>query len=421
MFILCSIVCFFTGLLAKLKERTWNNPATLLCWLYAICSFLSGLRLYGMINTSDLVYTIVLVGVASCFIGYLLSTRISVKCSKKTALNTRVLSLMIISSAVFSTIEVIDVIRLFRSGMTLDFIRLYYYGIKVQGNQISSLIKQFEVYVNLPLVYVFMPILSNVLVNKKNRENLSWIHRILMLYAIIVSQFASGGRMILMYFLVELAITVFLNKERSLVSFIKKYKKVFLTAGMLFVIVVVISGLRGDASGTTNILLTAYTYLTCAFPVFSNNLEFFSGNTTYGLAFISGFIRPIIVIMKSVFGFSPQVLDKVYEFAEYAQVNTTQIAQGRSANAFTTMFSYFYLDGRFLGVILESILYMIILSVIYKKYKKYRTDWYQILYILSIQGLCFSFVRYQYVVVSMCLPFVYAWLLFKKSSNVEKR
>ena len=64
-----SIICFFTGILlsliTKIKEKNVYNPTFFFCLFFGIISLLSGLRLYGMVATSDIIYFIIIVGLVS--------------------------------------------------------------------------------------------------------------------------------------------------------------------------------------------------------------------------------------------------------------------------------------------------------------------------------------------------------------------
>lgn len=417
MYTVCVITSIIFGLFALMKEKKITNPLTILCLIYGITSLLAGLRLYNTIETDNLVFIIVTIGIISCFCGYLLATRIYFKNRGFDSINDKIVKLMIIFVAIFSTYQFSQVFSLLLSGADLDTIRMIYYGTTVDGIATNYFVKQLEVYLNLPFIYIIMIIFANYIVGKKI-VNLNKMYITIIIYSIIVTQLCSGGRMIILFFIMDVIVAFLINKKSDIVFLLKKNKKVVFAIIFSIFIILYLTEIRTfDASNSKGLLYTIYIYLSCPYMIFSGHLESFTQNTTFGFSLISGFIRPFIILTQYITGFSPKSLNLVYDIATTVSINAIQIAPNQLSNAFTTMFSYFFLDGKWIGLIFDSVIMMFFITSIYKKEKKYHTNYYLLMYCLVLQALIFSFIRYQYIVVSMTLPFFYIQFLFKKNKG----
>lgn len=296
MYIVCVITSIIFGLFALMKEKKITNPLTILCLIYGITSLLAGLRLYNTIETDNLVFIIVTIGIISCFCGYLLATRIYFKNRGFDSINDKIVKLMIIFVAIFSTYQFSQVFSLLLSGADLDTIRMIYYGTTVDGIATNYFVKQLEVYLNLPFIYIIMIIFANYIVGKKI-VNLNKMYITIIIYSIIVTQLCSGGRMIILFFIMDVIVAFLINKKSDIVFLLKKNKKVVFAIIFSIFIILYLTEIRTfDASNSKGLLYTIYIYLSCPYMIFSGHLESFTQNTTFGFSLISGFIRPFIIL-----------------------------------------------------------------------------------------------------------------------------
>ena len=223
-----SIICFFTGILlsliTKIKEKNVYNPTFFFCLFFGIISLLSGLRLYGMVATSDIIYFIIIVGLVSFFIGYLLATKLRIKLKSFTLrnngqfkhdriINNKILYCLIIFSIIFTCYRFASVFSLMRRGVSLDMIRLAYYGYEVEGFGVSKLVSTIEMYINTPILFIAMPIFSIVISNKKYRTTFPKILLILIFIDILISQIVTGGRVYLFVFIMELLFALLIENK----------------------------------------------------------------------------------------------------------------------------------------------------------------------------------------------------------------
>ena len=82
------------------------------------------------------------------------------------------------------------------------------------------------------------------------------------------------------------------------------------------------------------------------------------------------------------------------------------------------MFYYFYVDWREIGVFLGSAIYGMLMSISYIKTKNEKNNLlYCAYFVMLLQGLLKSFVRWEFVQTSYILSFIYILFMIKKKAT----
>ena len=431
-----SIICFFTGILlsliTKIKEKNVYNPTFFFCLFFGIISLLSGLRLYGMVATSDIIYFIIIVGLVSFFIGYLLATKLRIKLKSFTLrnngqfkhdriINNKILYCLIIFSIIFTCYRFASVFSLMRRGVSLDMIRLAYYGYEVEGFGVSKLVSTIEMYINTPILFIAMPIFSIVISNKKYRTTFPKILLILIFIDILISQIVTGGRVYLFVFIMELLFALLIENKGKITSILKKYKFVFLIILIILYVMSILTANRGNPLEQRSIFKSLYLYFCGGIPNFSYNIDYISGYSGNGLTLIAGWLNIIFSVLDSLLGVNFHILDGIYKINEIVGTNVLQITPMDTYNSFVTMFCYFYADFGFVGIIFETIIFSYVVNCFYFQMKRNQYSLYSVAwYLLVFHGLLMSFIKYPYITVNIFVaPFIML-LIFKKTRKEDK-
>jgi oligosaccharide repeat unit polymerase len=140
----------------------------------------------------------------------------------------------------------------------------------------------------------------------------------------------------------------------------------------------------------------------------------------YGAASLNGFIFPILYLVKNIFGISfPDGWLNIYNLvlqtdSQWQAITTT----GITANAYVSLFWFFYLDGRIVGIILGMFFYGMIMAHFYVKAMISRNIKKVCVFALLFQGLFFSFIRFPFTNIYYSIAFLFLMLLFYKKKDI---
>ena len=201
---------------------------------------------------------------------------------------------------------------------------------------------------------------------------------------------SSGGRIQIIYIALQL-IAAFLYYKRAITAKTKRTIKIAVIVGI--VALFVLTSLRTSQ----NFLQTTYTYFTLPVGLFSyytsiidlNNFESFGAATFYPLFYV-------LASVANFFGAKTLFLDNLIYYVGLPQETwTSTLFPTGSYNAFCSLFYFFYLDFRIVGIVLFSLLYGFISGYVYKKQRTRTNDTWFILYLLILQTIIGSFMIFQ--------------------------
>jgi len=410
--IIILIELFIIIILSYLKDKKFYNPITSLSLIMFILVFLSALRLFDLIETSP--YTFFLIGIFMFFItlGYYFIT-LSTSTFKKTNMKKIVVheKYKIRYRVVYIVFLIVIFIIIYRLYLVINLLNLGYTFSQIRSNTLNivefsnyySLIYQ---YIAKPIVFLSIPLgIIDFYIGKKK----------IIYFTIILIVFLSlveGGRFILYYFIVLNIISYSIFKSK-----IKIKKSIMTVSTIITILIILLVYFISDSRGIENYFEHTYLYLAGSIPHLSLRISQIR-NYTYGFTFISGFVKPIFVFLNGLGILSyPEFYINVLSYANVEDV--VFIANNTTYNAFVTPVFYFYLDFGIIGVILYSIIYGMLLGFSYSLIKRKMNILNLFIFLMIMQGVFTSMVRWQFITPHYALTFIYI-LLFVKKNNKSK-
>lgn len=433
------IVLVFFSYIQSNKNTT--SPIVFINLLFFMITLGVVLHPYELKSDNDTAFSILLLGMFMLNVGYLLpgkhiiglkshSSKVdnTIQATSGNVVRTLVLYGMMGVIIFFSISYIIETIALLAKGYSLDMIRLFYFGgsdmlESTTGIRRSALLEYGTTYIYVPCQYIFIGLSAILIGNDKGYFSVKK-KRLIVLLTLVnlgVSMLTNGGRGILYQFLIVVTFSyIQRNKDQS----IKERKSNRLRRNVLIIIAIIIliwianiaTKNRHVGGEQTSILESVYYYFCGCIPNMQIKIEKF-GNSEYtlGLVPICGLVRPFFTFIRMIFKIPiPHGFDIIDGYLIDAST-TDFIGGGHKYNAFVTMFYFFYRDFGILGVAFDSLIVGAAFALIYNR-TRYRSDLKSYLvYMILIEGISLSFVRYQIMSVGYALAFLYPFLLFKRN------
>lgn len=430
--------CILMALFAMSTEKKIFNPITVFCILWSAILGLSSLRLFNLRAASNETYIIMLMGIGSYIIGYYL-IRIFMKNkifnSKKMKYSNKNIKyllrykLLYILGSICILFYIYDFSIVFSyilKGNSLGYIRqlaqdpnsIIYASRTAIGNSVRVLVVT-------PFVMALQPLLAVDFWMGKRDKKLIIINIIIIGLRVITD----GSRVVIVYLLLHFFVAYqFVDSKclkKGMVFSKKKIKQVIVILVILLIGAIALYKTTLSRSGE-NFMRYLYYYFSMEPYMFESWASIVDtiGVKGFGLASINGFLFAFFYIIKNFLGLSkyPEFWYNIYSIIG-ATDSQWQIIAGDAtiANAYVSIFWFFYLDGRVIGIIIGMIIYGMICARTYIKAKKQRTARSICIYAIILQGVCFSFVRLQFadiyyaIAVLFILLFAYKKVIFKYS------
>lgn len=433
MYIFTSIILIGYGLFHAhfIEKKKSYNPKTLFLVLWGILSVLSGVQLFGLYDFSDKVYFIVLVGCIGFSLGYDLirftKKRISITRSRtlhEYRINYRVLLICTcVLAAFYFLLAARTMVAIRVLGYSYEQMRTIY--IRGTAEQRLSLVygsvwvQQLELFCLRPMI------LAGIAVTISKYFHTLKIDLQFILMAIALSGYVmvNFGRVILMQLGVCVLLAIVITGKGLTKQQWKKLRKIIvkyvIPIGILvFLVTKNISVARkANYSNATSTLEELYDYFAIPLPLMGHWVDVVdsSGDMTYGMMFLKGFVNVIMLFLKRV-----GITSSTYNLASNI-VNDTEIfiplLSNHSYNAYTTLFYEFYADLRWVGVFLGSFVYGGVLGGVFKRVvNRWQGNSIVVLslFLLLMEGFTKCFIRWEFVQTSYCLSFIWLFVWFKR-------
>ena len=370
-------------------EKSLISPSVMFATLWLIIIFLYNLKLENYFDVRDSTVWIIIIGVFSFFLGGCCSPKGKPKFMNTGISITSVFLLQIISILVFLP-DAVEAAAKLSSGMTLQDLRadmdFSTMGRTSGQNGVLSILKNF---ILTPFMYLSYPLVSYVFVSSIKRDKISKYVLYLEIIIIAISIVRLGGRIQIFYFLFSfLTIYLYLKNRITLSS------RVQWSIHALLIIAAVSFFTTSVSRGITDVPMSFYSYLTCCVPMLDIGLQ---NETLHTFGAMS--LAAPLMLFDSLFRFlglgGLSIIEVIYKMLEKTQ-ETVIIGNGISSNAFYSLFYWFYHDFGILGVAIMSFLYGIIAKYFYNVVKAGYSPWSLIIYALILQGVAFSFIRFQF-------------------------
>ena len=300
----------------------------------------------------------------------------------------------------------------FKNGNSWGAIR----GLFLSGVGLSETMIYIKAFYLIPLTYISGIIFSVEFFFSKTYGKRITI-MILTFFTTVIYALASEGRMVLLYFLVCIVITYLSKKDRKKISKkSKRYMLLILGVGYL------ISSYRAVYSGADNVFIKVIESIISYAVLPIDLMEYYipvvdeSNITGLGQVFVGCIIDLISNITKifsiSIFQTFQGIDSLIASFSDAVYID------GKRTNSFVSLFTYFYIDFRIGGVVIESMIFGMICTVLESKKSKSFFDFCIYLFMWVVFSMLP--IRWGLYNISVLLGFLYLWIIFgKKQQNLE--
>lgn len=404
----------FISSLFTIKEKF--NPLTLFSGFWLIIMFLSTLELYNIKRAETEVYLIVSIGVFCYAIGCFISSRIKLKIIlnskfnnsyvKNDNINYKMLYKVIIVVSIVMVMYFLRVAASMLLGYPLNYIRSNFSTIIIK----SELERLSWTFIFYPLSISIMPM--GLYAFYVGRRSL-WYFWASLLNTILLS-ISSGGRVFLMYYIIEFVFFVMLTKDR--LSGLKKLYRNLSVALIAIVCIGIMVYISNERQIQSSPLENLYSYFVGCFPYFEYKLKSIDMvDQGFGMYFLNAPITLVLMVFKNIGLINyPESYLKVQStinaLQEYTRIGNNWF------NAFGTCFYYYYADYGLIGVELCSLLYGFFSYNVFKNLQKKVSARNTILYSIILISIFTSMIRWQFARPEFFMSVVYIIALTRNKS-----
>lgn len=390
-FILCIIYFDF-----KQKQNIFS-PVLLFSSLFFFILLMAMLRLNGLKEFSDTSVYSIIIGVISFFIGdrlvckfgekkfFLQTKKIIDDNSLDLKVNWFFLKILLVIVTFGISLVLINAFYMLINGTEYSQIR----GVMLGYIDGESLIanRYLDVVVNYfssPGLYALVPFAIYFFIRRQHHK-----FTLMVFVLLILNVVATGGRIILVYTVIQFLATLAFNY----LEITEKMKKLIIfIVPSIIIVILVLSSLRTSGS----VYEVIYAYFSAPVVLLSEWQKAVSEANMWSYGF--SFFYPITYVLNAFFnlmGLNIEFLNNVVSWQGAPQHIWMEVFPGWSMNAFATLFYFFYQDFRFLGIIIYSIIYGGLSSFVFHKAFVEKKACYFIIYLVIIRSIIGSFMIWQ--------------------------
>lgn len=392
-------------------------PAVIFSGIWLFVLSLSSQKLYGMIDYSEKVIWLILISNISFFIGSISNRVVSIngknpynKYREQYSINSFFVWCCIAISAVCLGFFGIKVLQLLSSGIPYSRIRDMLFGYQDVDKIIKNgIFMNFFQWIIAGIVNALMPIcLVELFENNKHK-----LFIILGLSIVIAYTLATAGRITVFLLVIYLSLLLYHYHQR-LSKRVKKLALFVIVSGGLLLFL--ISSLR-EGYNKGKQVSSAYSYFTICIPLLSHWIEYVDYNHihTYGLSLVYGIVELLQWGLHAL-DLSLPGIEWLRE-AINAPQNTwiTVFTNPRGwYNAFCSAIYFWYLDFGYIGTIVIPLVLGFISNNIFLKITMLNNKKSIFYYLLIIQLLVTSFLRFQTITPSYFVSIIIVAFAIKR-------
>ena len=392
-------ICFIAIAYDLNKNRNLCSPLVLFCGLWGFITILGALQLFGFSGYSEEAIVSVFLGVTGFAVGSILASHISfenrlikrlsggkvanyLRCLTNNSINMLYLKVLLSFVGVGVVFSLIYSLYQLANGVSYVDIRGAFLGYTDVSSFYLRLLVFFNSYFVGPALTALLPI---ALVFRFKGINIAFSHAVLL--CLLGNMISSGGRITIIYALLQALACFFLFKVRVT-------KKLAIQIGLVFLLcltaVITLTMLRSSGG----IVLSTYSYFTAPLGILSRLISMVedSGFQSFGAAFV----YPLFYIANTVSDLInleiPFLKQLVYYVALPQDTWFSGIIPGRTFNAFASLFYFFYLDYRMIGILALSGVFGAFVSIVFNKATRINDNKAIANYLLMIQPIVGSFI-----------------------------
>lgn len=412
--LLLSFVIFIVSIIKKKYRR---SPLLLFSVLWFSIIFFYSLGAYGIYSSSDSTLKVYFYGIGCFFVGYILvpqkykyalpSSQIDIKTNRK----LKIFKYCIIISILVMFFRALRAIPFWLAGGP-GAVKVALYGGhgELNGTGIESIL--FAYLADPMQIACLIYIIISVFQKNKNKSII-----ILSIVLTILKYIASGGKGIIMMVVILMFGYLLCNPKINIKKFFALHKKLLFTIIATICFVCFMMSLKDGG-----LFESAYFYLCGCIPMSDHALTMLVSDMPkfYGLMTFNGLLR-IVFQVTSFFGFGRgqiELLNTIFEYYETFQ-DPIMVSPTQKFNAYTSMFTIFFMDYGYMGVIVLSLVFGILAAL--SQYRALAKPSYQsigiLLYVFIMIWGSMTRINVMFVHYAMALVFIF---IFFPKSNLNK-
>lgn len=432
----CLLYCITIAIFWYIHEKNILNPLSIFLSIWIVLLAFQKVELFGLYTTADKTYLSFLFGFISFTIGYVFSKRWTNKMGNKNLvnshliLNRRLLYLGSYLCIAIYTLTLLFLLPAILSGGLAEIRAMNQDAdseLYARMSGVESAIRALFVY---PFTFALLPISAIEMMKPHKDKKLI----LLVILIIILRVFTEGGRVVMAYWILhiylaysfsgqknyQIGMMAFENSKDGVIDLVKKQRRklkyIIATITVLGVFAMFLATLSRSGEDSN---IHMYFYLAMQGQMYEIWADTVDHSHLFGLGLgsLNGFFYPFIYIYKNIVGYIdfPGYYGEIVKMIQATDAEWVWASSYGRANAFVSLFWFFYLDGRNPGIILGMFLYGYVCGRIYYKTRFTPNDQNICWTILIIQGLLFSMVRLQFANVMYAYGFIYIWLAYRKN------
>lgn len=421
-----------------IMKQKISSPAVIFGTVWSLIFVFSGLRLFGMIEYSDEATGIMGVGASAFMLGCTgtlawnkRKNRLKEKANEnsdrnleqefKGSINYRIVYILLVIGIIVLIPVAIKVTSLLFEGVSYEKIRsmFYSYGDSKSLLPNEQLFTLFDWY-TLSVIAATTSLLVVDIVTKKRIKKMAVI---LFTVFVVLFVYATAGRMRLIVIILDVVLTASIYG----LKLNKKVRKFSVRAGIVLLAIFAIMSFGRSGKNNERIFIgqRAYYYMALPMPYFSKIVNYVDENQVYTNG-AATFYGPYLLIQKSAklvtgYKFSEaEVLDKEVNKPQSYWVKAYNQSKNYF-NAFASMFYNFYLDFRWVGVIVFGLLYGIGVEWFYLDMLRRRTVARVAIYLIIALGLVMSFAHWQLASPDVLIAFLIIFICTRQKKKIYEQ
>lgn len=420
--IFCFFLCLTIACYGAIRYKNFYNPLFIFYTIWAIIIGLYNLNLFDLYRISSNTALMIFLGLVFWEIGFVASNvmpRIVIGQQPRPApvLRERMFSALVIITLCLLAFSGFISLRYVLSGSSLADVR---YRLRDSIIGFNWLFEILYMYFITPASYLIVHVCAINFAKKHRRALMLWITAT----TVVLSLLSEGGRFMTLYVAVDYLVILLIQKEANRISTkrLEKNKKTKLIYSLMviasFALIYIITSMRN-----VNAFESFYKYVCGCLPLFDAKLKVFSQKFefTYGLTSLNGFIRPVLETLQKLN--TTLEMPRLFQVSESILLDVEKIgyiAPTEIYNGFVTMFYAFYADMGAVGICVYSILWGGICGRCYNSYRRERNDRSLLIYLLIVQALATSMLKFQFVSYMYALAYIYQLLLYRRPHSAAR-
>lgn len=421
-------ICFILAIVGKTTEKNLFNPVTVFMVLWGGILILSNLHLYNLSTANIKYYNLIFVAIIAYFIGYYI---INIVVRDKNITNSKfndikdsdyelrygLFYILQIVSILFCAKDLIKVIGSLSGNYSLYNVQ----KLLQSTNNIferTSLENAIRFFIINPFSWIYNPVvIIDFWIGKRDKKAL-----VLAIILTCMRVLTTGGRASIIHAAFCFACVFFLSigkknidVSKKNIDLLRKNKKIFIFLGIIVILALAITTW---SRASKNALRTIYYDFAMQPMMFQNWAQIVDVQNIkgYGIATFNGILSDIDYLLRNTIHIElPNLYKEVYELIAKTDTVWLSIGDGVFANAYVTIFWFFYLDGRVFGIILCMFVFGSISKLVYRGVTKKHNLKNMAVYSLFLLGIFYSFAVWNFAQSAYTLSFFYILLVYKKN------